>query len=148
MAVHLSVEAILTSTALAAIARGMDPEIGRSFIITSFILGDQGADPDDPQVAQTPDVATTDCMGNVFGPKAITSPVFYINDVCPVFRCEISGIDYTGVVSSVCLVAEYVFSLIPNDPLVGQTFTAAVATRPELIIADTDDLILDVAVQS
>jgi hypothetical protein len=145
MSVVLSVEAVLTNTARTAIAKML--ELGRSFKITHFILGDQGHDPTDPTIALTPDPAVTGCMGNVFGPTPITS-VSYANASCPVFRCKVLGAAYTGPISSVCLVGTYVYSPILGDPLLGTTFTVAVATRPLLIKSDVDDLILDIAVQA
>jgi hypothetical protein len=148
MNVVLSIEAILTDAAAQGIAQMMDPAIGRSFVMDSFILGDQGNPPTDPTQALTPDTTVTTCMGDVFGPQPITLPVTYLNSTCPVFSCEVTGLLYTGVMSSLCLVARWVFSMIPGDPLVGQKFTAGVSTRPQLIIADTDDIVFEAAISA
>lgn len=147
MPVSLSVEAALTTAAHVARARQLDPfQVCRAFQITDFLIGDQGHDPTDPTVALDPDVSTTSCMGDVFGPKAIGS-VSYANQSCPQFHCLVSGLEYTGYFSSICLVATIVASNAVGDPAIGSTFTAAVATRPRDIIADTDDLEMVVSIQ-
>jgi len=141
----LSVEAILTNSARARIAKML--ETGKSYKITHFLLGDEGHDPEDPTIALTPNPAAQTCMGNVFGPKAVAG-VTYANASCPVWQCTITAGEYVGPVSALCLVATIVYSPDVGDPEVGLTFTAAVATRPLFIQSDLDTLDVFVAIQS
>jgi len=105
---------------------------GKSFKVTSFSLGDRGHDPTDPTLALTPDPTETECNSGypvVFGPKAIDGYTL-IGTFCPQFRCSVSETEVVGVITQVCLIAEIVYSPIPGDPEVGDTFLYAIANRP------------------
>lgn len=119
---------------------------GRSFQVIGFALGNAGHDPLDPTTALSPDPAATKCLSVVFGPKAIAS-FTYANDTCPVFECFLDFGEAVTLCSSICLIAQIVYSPIPADPELNDTFLFAVANFPQRPKTDVEQLTILVGVQ-
>ena len=120
--------------------------VGKSFAIIGFYLGNAGHDPLDPTTALAPDPATTDCPSVVFGPKA-TANFTYANDYCPVWECVVDFGEGVTLFSSICLLAQIVYSPIPSDPELNTTFIFAVSNFPQRPKLDSESLILRVGCQ-
>ena len=119
---------------------------GKSYRVVAFELGNQGHDPGDPTMALTPDPDMTTLPGLVFGPKALSGYAF-ANDTCPVYEGYLDFGEAVTAFSSLGLLAQIVYSPVPNDPELGTTFLYAVANfalRPK---DDLSDLSLVVGVQ-
>lgn len=119
---------------------------GKSFKITHFKLGDEGHDPDDPTIALAPDPSSTTCLGDVFGPKAITD-VEFVSTSCPVAICDLLESEAVAPLSAVCLIATIVYSPDVGDPEVGTTFQYAVGTFPLRVKTDLETATIRVAIQ-
>jgi hypothetical protein len=119
--------------------------IGRSFVVVGFSLGNAGHDPLDPSSALTPDPGSTECQSVVFGPKA-TSGFTYANDSCPVWEGLVDMGEGVSLFSSVCLIAQIIFSPIPGDPEVGTTFLHSVANLPQRPKFDSELLLVRVGI--
>ncbi len=119
---------------------------GKSFQIIGFTLGNAGHDPLDPTTALAPDPAITECPAVVFGPKAVAS-FTYANDYCPVWECVVDFGEGVTLFSSICLLAQIVYSPVPSDPELNTTFLYAVAQFPQRPKLDTERLVLRVGVQ-
>ena len=136
-------KALLTDGARQRIAEGY--ATGKSFAVVGFSLGNAGHDPLDPRTALAPDPSLMDCPSVVFGPKAITS-FNYANDTCPVFECRLEFGEAVTEFSSLCLIAQIVYSPIPNDPEVNDTFLFAVINFPLRPKSDLEELVINVGV--
>lgn len=119
---------------------------GKSFQVVGFALGNAGHDPSDPTTALAPDPTETVCQSVVFGPKALAG-FTYANDTCPVFECFLDFGEAVTLFSSVCLIAQIVYSPIPADPELNDTFLFAVANFPQRPKSDTETLTISVGVQ-
>jgi hypothetical protein len=119
---------------------------GKAFVITGFYLGNAGHDPLDPTTALAPDPAVTECPAVVFGPKA-TAGFTYANDYCPVWECIVEFGEGVTLFSSVCLLAQIVYSPVPADPELNSTFLFAVANFPQRPKLDTEQLIIRIGAQ-
>lgn len=119
---------------------------GKSYQVIGFTLGNAGHDPLDPTTAIAPDPALTDCPAVVFGPKA-TASFTYANDYCPVWECIVDFGEGVTLFSSVCLLAQIVYSPIPSDPELNTTFLFAIANFPQRPKLDTEQLIIRLGVQ-
>lgn len=112
---------------------------GKSYQVKYFSVSSGGHDPSDPTTAIAVDPAATVMPGDppIFGPEPVDA-FELVADNCPVFVCNIEQGEVTGVVSSVALFAEIVYSPIPSDPELGTTFLFAVYNRPILVMTGTD----------
>jgi hypothetical protein len=119
---------------------------GRSFQVVGFALGNAGHDPLDPTTALAPDPGMEECLAVVFGPKAIAGFTF-ANDFCPVFECFLDYGEAVTQFSSICLIAQIVYSPIPADPELGDTFLFAVANFPQRPKTDIEKLTIRVGTQ-
>ncbi len=118
----------------------------KSFLVVGFSIGSAGVDPSDTTTALAPDPAQVECDSVIFGPKA-TSGFTYANDFCPVWECLVDFGEGVAEFSSICLIAQIVYSPIPNDPELNTTFLYAVANFPQRSKLDTEQLTLRVGVQ-
>lgn len=119
---------------------------GKSFQVIGFALGNAGHDPLDPTAAVAPDPGAMECQAVVFGPKACSGFTF-ANDFCPVFECVLDYGEAVTLFSSVCLIAQIVYSPVPGDPELNDTFLFAVANFPQRPKTDTEKLTIRVGVQ-
>jgi hypothetical protein len=87
-----------------------------------------------------------ECLAVVFGPKAIAGFTF-ANDFCPVFECFLDYGEAVTQFSSICLIAQIVYSPIPADPELGDTFLFAVANFPQRPKTDIEKLTIRVGTQ-
>ena len=113
---------------------------GSSFRVKYFEISAGGHDPTDPTTALAADASATAIPGTVlFGPEAIDS-VSWTSITCPTFVCTIEQGEYTGELSSVGLIAEFVYADAsdPDPPVVGTTFLYAIYNRPRLNLTSTD----------
>lgn len=138
------VKALLTDEARRR--RAESDTTGKSFVVVGFVLGNAGHDPLDPTTALAPDPAQTECLATVFGPKAVAS-FTYANDSCPVWDCLVDIGEGVTLFSSICLLAQIVYSPIPSDPELNETFLYAVANFPQRPKIDTERLTIRVGVQ-
>jgi hypothetical protein len=103
---------------------------GKSFQITHFGVGTEGADPGDPSTAVPPDPSLTELPGQVFGPEPIDG-VSFSSPTCPVFEANIERAESNGVsLSSLVLYATIVSN--GSDPVdeAGDMFPYAIAHFP------------------
>ena len=119
---------------------------GKSFRVVSFVLGNQGHDPSDPTIAIVPDPTRTDCYGLVFGPKVI-SGFTNASDFCPVFECFVDYNEAVDQLSSICLIAQVVYSPVPGDPDVNTTFLFSISNFPLRRKTDVEQITFRVGVQ-
>jgi hypothetical protein len=119
---------------------------GKGFQIVGFSLGNAGHDPLDPTTALAPDPGQEECSATVFGPKA-TSSFTFANDFCPVFECLLDYGEAVTLFSSICLIAQIVYSPVPGDPELNETFVFAVANFPQRPKTDLEKLVIRVGVQ-
>lgn len=138
------VKALLTDEARRRTAESW--ATGKSFQVVGFALGNAGHDPLDPTTALAPDPSLEDCQAVVFGPKALAG-FTYANDSCPVFECLLDFGEAVTLFSSVCLLAQIVYSPIPGDPELNDTFLFAVANFPQRPKTDVEQLVLRIGVQ-
>ena len=130
--------AVVTNTAKSAMAEAL--ATGKSFKIDNFALGSNGHDPTNPTTALTPDPSQTECVPGsspMFGPEPIDSYA-YTGSFCPEFTCRVEEGEAVGVISSLCLIATYVYSPTPGDPDVGTTFLYGIAHMPFWAKTDQD----------
>jgi hypothetical protein len=142
--VSFEIKALLTDLARQKMAESM--ATGKSFRVVGFALGNAGHDPLDPTTALAPDPGLEDCQSVVFGPKGISS-FTYANNACPVFECFLDYGEAVTLFSSICLIAQIVYSPIPNDPELNETFLFAVATFPQRPKTDLEKLTLSIGIQ-
>jgi hypothetical protein len=135
---------ILTDEARRRTSEGW--EIGKSFRVTSFVIGDQGHDPSDTTIALVPDPSSTVCPGNIFGPKTVAG-FTNGNDFCPIWECFLDYGEVVAQFSSLCLIAQIVYSPIPGDPELNSTFLFSVATFPLRAKTDLEQVTFRVGVQ-
>jgi hypothetical protein len=120
---------------------------GKSFQVIAFALGNAGHDPNDPTTPLAPDPSLLSCPSTVFGPKVV-SGFTYANNFCPVFDCLVDYGEGVTLFSSVCLIAQIVYSPLGNaDPELNSSFLFAVANFPQRPKTDTEQLQLLVGVQ-
>lgn len=138
------VKALLTDEARQRKAE--EDATGRSFKVVGFALGNAGHDPLDPTTALAPDPSQVDCLNVVFGPKAVASFTF-ANNFCPVWECVVDFGEGVTLFSSICLIAQIVYSPIPDDPELNTTFLYAVCNFPQRPKVDTEKFTALVGVQ-
>lgn len=138
------IKALLTDEARRRTAQSW--ATGKSFQVTSFALGNAGHDSLDPSSALAPDPGMEECQSVVFGPKAISGFTF-ANDTCPVFECFLDYGEAVALFSSVCLIAQIVYSPVPGDPELNDTFLFAVANFPQRPKTDVERLTLRIGIQ-
>lgn len=136
-------KALITDNARQRIAEGW--ATGKSFAVVGFSLGSAGHDPFDPRTALAPDPSLMDCPSVAFGPKAIAS-FSYANDTCPVFECRLEFGEAVVEYSSLCLIAQILYSPVPGDPEVDTTFLFAVVNFPLRSKTDLEELVINVGV--
>ena len=127
---------IVTDTANAWAARSR--VYGYGWKVTRFVIGSEGHDPSNPRLARTPDSNRDGCYcsqesittagGCLF--SDFVDSVTWVNDFCPVWNCVLEAGESVGVVSSICLIAEVVYSPIPADPVVGTEFLYSITNMP------------------
>ncbi len=128
--------AVLTNNALAWNARAR--AVGYGIKITKFVVGSYGHDPTNPRLALTPDPTRTGCY---CGNEAITTAdgclfsdfidsLTWKNDYCPIYTCRLESGEAVGVVSSICLIAEILWSPNTGDENVGLEFLYAIVNTP------------------
>lgn len=111
---------------------------GYGYKVTRFVTGSNGHDPSNPRMPLTPDPNRLGCY---CGTDAITTAegclfsdfideVKWENEYCPVYVCRLESGESVGVVSSICLIAEVVYSPIPGDPVVGTEFLFGTVNMP------------------
>lgn len=120
---------------------------GKSYQVKYFALTSGGHDPNDPTIALAIDPASTTMPGSppFFGPEPIDS-ITLVSDFCPVFECVVKTGEVVGIVSSVGLFAEIVYSPTPGDPEVGTTFLFAVHNRPQVVFTPSDSAVFNINV--
>lgn len=144
--------AVVTNTAHAWNARAR--VYGYGIKLTRFVVGSNGHDPTNPRLALTPDPSRSGCY---CASEAITTidgclfsdlidSVTWKTDYCPVYTCRLESGEAVGVVTSVCLIAEVVYSPIPSDPLVGTEFLYAITNLPYRVKVNGEVLSLDIAI--
>lgn len=126
---------------------------GRGFQVKSFVVGNGGADLGDPTVALSPDPSVTVLPNQTFGPKALqqNNPPYsgvLITPFCPQFTGLLDFSEANGPLSNVGLLAEIVYSPIPGDPLVGTTFLFALGNRPLITKTDSDQMTINITLQT
>lgn len=113
---------------------------GTSFRVKYFEFSAGGHDPGDDTTALAPDPSATTLVGTIlFGPEIIDS-IEWDSITCPVFICTIEQGEYAGELSSIGLIAEFVYvdPTDPDPPVVGTQFLYAIYNRPRLILTSTD----------
>lgn len=112
---------------------------GKSYQVKYFALSSGGHEETDPTIAKAIDPAATVMPGDppIFGPEPIDE-YRLVSDYCPVFVCKVQPGEVVGIVSSVALFAEIVYSPIVDDPELGTLFLFAVHNRPALIFTGID----------
>lgn len=113
---------------------------GTSFRVKYFEISAGGHDPTDPTTALAADAAATSTPGTVlFGPEPIDS-VDWESIIRPVFVCTLEQGEYTGELSSVGLIAEFVYvdASDPDPPIVGEQFLYAIYNRSRINLTSTD----------
>ncbi|KKM84338.1 hypothetical protein LCGC14_1300190 [marine sediment metagenome] len=113
---------------------------GSSFQVKYFSISAGGHDPTDPTTALAADASAVAIPGVVlFGPEAIDS-ITWESITCPTFVCTLDQGEYTGELSSVGLIAEFVYADAsdPDPPLVGDQFLYAIYNRPRVSLTSTD----------
>lgn len=144
--------AVLTTTAQAWQAKARVNGYGLK--ITRFVVGSNGHDPTNPRLPLTPDPTRSGCY---CGNEAITTidgclfsdfidAVTWKTDYCPVYTCRLESGEAVGIVSSVCLIAEVVYSPIPADPVVGTEFLYAILNLPYRPKIAGEVVVIDIAV--
>jgi len=120
---------------------------GKSYQVKYFAVSSGGHDPNDPTIALAIDPAATTMPGAppIFGPEPIDE-ITLSSDFCPVFKCNIEPGEVVGIVSSVALYAEIVYSPVAGDPEVGSTFLFAVHNRPQVVFTSSDSAVFDINV--
>lgn len=144
--------AIVTNTAQAYRAKAL--AYGYGIQITRFVVGNSGHDPSNPRLPLTPDPSRTGCYcgadsitttgGCVF--TDVIDAITWVNEFCAVYTCRLESTEAIGVVSSICLVAEIVYSPIPSDPLVGTEFLYGIVNLPYRVKVAGEVLSLDIAI--
>ncbi len=130
--------AVVTNDAKGNMAQAL--ATGKSFKIDNFALGSAGHDPNNMTTALTPDPSQTECVPGgspMFGPEPVDSYAFG-TAFCPTFTCRVEEGEAVGVVSSLCMIATYVYSPTPGDPDLGTTFLFALANMPYWAKTDQD----------
>jgi len=113
---------------------------GSSFQVKYFVVSAGGHDPLDPTTALAADASATSIPGTVlFGPEPIDS-IEWTSITCPTFVCTIDQGEYTGELSSVGLIAEFVYAGAsdPSPPTPGDQFLYALYNRPRVSLTSTD----------
>jgi len=113
---------------------------GSSFQVKYFEVSAGGHDPTDPTTALAADASAVSLPGLVlFGPEPIDD-VTWSSITCPTFVCTIEQAEYTGELSSVGLIAEFVYADAsdPDPPTVGERFLFAIYNRPRVSLTSTD----------
>lgn len=113
---------------------------GTSFQVKYFEISAGGHDPTDPTTALAADPAATSIPGTtLFGPEAIDD-ITWESIICPIFQCVIEQGEYTGELSSVGLIAEFVYvdASDPDPPSVGEQFLYAIYNRSRVNLTSTD----------
>lgn len=113
---------------------------GTSYRVKYFEFSAGGHDPSDDTTALAPDAGATILNGTVlFGPEAIDS-LEWDSVTCPIFVCTIEQGEYAGDLSSIGLIAEFVYvdPSDPDPPVLGTQFLFAVYNRPRLILTASD----------
>ncbi len=113
---------------------------GTGFIVKYFVVSAGGHDPADPTTALAPDASAVAIPGSVlFGPEAIDS-ITWTSITCPTFVCTIEQGEYTGELSSIGLIGEFVYvdASDPDPPSVGDQFLYCIYNRPLVILTSTD----------
>lgn len=126
---------------------------GRGFQIVSFVVGNGGADPGDPTVALSPDPSVSVLPALTFGPKDLVqnNPPFtgvLITPFCPKFTGLLDYTEANGPLSNVGLIARIVYSPIAGDPLVGTEFLFAIGNRPLITKTDSDQMEINITLQT
>lgn len=127
--------ATITDTARSQFANML--AVGRAFTVTDFVTGNGGVDMSDPANALSPDPTATVLPNQSFGPAAISSKSL-ISPFCVQYVCNLGYSDAVGPLSNLGLIATYIYSPIPGDPLIGTTFLFAVANYPLIIKNDAE----------
>jgi len=139
------IKALLTDEARRRTAEGW--ATGKAYAVIGFSLGNAGHDPLDPTTALAPDPSLDECPEVVFGPKAVSSFTF-ANNSCPVWECLVDYGEGVTLFSSVCLLAQIVYSPLGiADPELDTTFIMAVANLPQRAKLDTEQLTIRVGIQ-
>lgn len=113
---------------------------GTSFRVKYFVTSAGGHDPSDPTTALAPDAAALTIPGTIlFGPEAIDD-IEWASITCPTYVCTLELGEFTGELSSVGLIAEFVYvdASDPDPPLVGDQFLYCVYNRPRVNLTSTD----------
>lgn len=126
---------------------------GRGFQVESFVVGNGGHDPGDPNVVLSPNPTVTTLPQQTFGPKLLVqnNPPFtgiLISNFCPMFTALLDYPEANGEISNIGLIARIVYSPILNDPLLNSTFLFAVGNRALLIKTDNDQLMINITLQT
>ncbi len=144
--------AVLSNNALAWNARARVN--GYGIKITKFVVGSYGHDPTNPRLALTPDPTRDGCY---CGTEALTTTagclfsdfidgVTWKNDYCPIYSCRLETGEAVGIVSSICLIAEVLWSPVTGDPNVGLEYLYATVNLPYRPKLAGEALLFDIAV--
>ena len=136
--------ATITDKGRSAIADMLDS--GLSFTITHFVTGGGGHDTSDPQVPLTPDPASITMPNQTFGPKLLAQKI-KVNQFCNRYVGFLDYNEAVGNLSNYGLVAQYIYSPNPNDPLIGQTFLYAVGNSPLIVKTDAETREINIEVE-
>lgn len=109
---------------------------GKSFTVTSFVIGEGGHDPADPDQALTPDPSLP-FQNQTFGPKTIAAAT-KISPFCNQFMAVLEKAEAVGPISNLGLVATITASPIPLDPEIGINFLFAIVNMPRSIKTDRE----------
>jgi hypothetical protein len=124
---------------------------GRGFQITEFVVGKGGHDSGDPTVALTPNRTVSVLPLQTFGPKALVSPApgqtgILVTAFCPQFTGLLDLNEANGELSNIGLIGT--INHPPGDPLVGTKFLFAIGNRPLVVKTDSDQLQINVTLQT
>lgn len=111
---------------------------GYGWKVTKFVTGSFGHDPENPRLPLKPDPSRSGCYCGADALTTVDGCLFsdFIDEVsfqtpyCPVYTCILGSGESIGVVSSLCLIAEIVYSPIPGDPVVGTEYLYATVNMP------------------
>lgn len=124
---------------------------GRGFQVTKFVIGKGGHDPGDPTVPLSPNPAVLTLPSQTFGPKNLVSPApgqtgVLITAFCPKFTGLLDFNEANGEISNIGLIGTINYP--PGDPLVGTDFLFAVGNRPLVVKTDSDQMQINVTLQT
>lgn len=124
---------------------------GRGFQITKFVIGKGGHDSGDPTVPLSPNPAVVTLPYQNFGPKTLVKPTadttgILVTSFCPKYTGLLDFNEANGEISNIGLVATINYP--PGDPLLGTDFLFAVGNRPLVVKTDSDQLQINVTLQT